>query len=123
MPNDPSTQDCTDQERKNYPTFGSLLRGARLGFHYVPKLDAWVRISASGWMPGSPAAWELQVIATPLRKGLGVRGEHVVWWDDDAEGERLLRLCPALRAMVGRRIDFETFVVDDDGNEAKLHVA
>lgn len=67
------------------PTFGQVLRGARLGYHWSAKHQAMVRVAGDGpfqiWLcpPG-------QLPSAPTK------GEFRVWW----EKPEILDACPAL---------------------------
>lgn len=56
------------------PTFGNMIRGARLGFHWSEPLQAMVRIDANG------PPWT--VTMCPAEKiPNGRKGTHLVWWE------------------------------------------
>lgn len=57
------------------PTFGQTIRGARLGYAWMPSIGAFVRISPAG---GND--WLVEAVP-PERLPKSTRGEHVVWWE------------------------------------------
>lgn len=93
------------------PTFGSVLRAARLGYHWSEKLGAFLRVSGDG-----PFVFDLAP-ATGVPKQ-HAKGEHRVWWDTD-EGRNAVLSCGALRGI--RRVSRPfRITVGDDGERASL---
>lgn len=56
------------------PTFGNMIRGSRLGFHWSAELQAMVRIDAEG------PPWKV-TMCPPNKIPNGIKGTHLVWWE------------------------------------------
>ncbi len=88
------------------PSFGSTIRGARLGYRWSDANEGFVRMSedhASGRIRIDIAPEGL----IPSRRTPS--GQHAVWW----EGPEILAALTALRGVKIRRV--ESFLVDDNG--------
>lgn len=73
----------------NGPTFGAVLRGARLGWHWSARHGGFIRLSVEG----TKAVVQLHPNSLmPSRKG----GDYVCWWEDPG----LLDCIPQLRRVV-----------------------
>lgn len=57
------------------PTFGNMIRGARLGFHWSGELQAMVRIDASG------PPWTVTMCPADKIPKAGGKGAYLVWWE------------------------------------------
>ena len=96
-------------------TFGQYLRAARLGYHRVKTIDAWVRISDAHDDRGS--RWRIDV-AEGLVPGRETRPKnHRVWWEVEGGEARLLEAIPLLATIRERATLPHTFYVDDGGEE------
>ena len=90
------------------PTFGSVVRGLRLGYHWSHKHQCFIRIGGEG------PPWEIHLAPNggiPNRKG----GEHFrVWWEDPDGGASVLDMILPLRNVRGVKKPI-LFFVDDEG--------
>ncbi len=80
------------------PSFGAMLRGARLGWRWSQKHGGFVRLSVVGHN-AVVQLWPNELM--PSRKS----GEYVVWWDDPSLLDGIAELRPITR--VKRPIYFE----------------
>lgn len=92
--------------------FGDYIRAARLGFHWSPLLEAFLRISDA---PGGRWLAELSPPGRLPSNGSGKK--HRRWWDDQ-DPDELVRLSPALlkRARPPAPV---SLLLDDDGAEVR----
>ncbi len=97
-------------------TLGSTLRAARLGFHWMAELGAYVRIREA------PDGWAVQVAPRGAMPTKGAAQQYRVWWETP-EGEQsievdLLAICRRVlggEARVTRLKQAVGFVIDDSG--------
>lgn len=91
------------------PTFGQVIRAARLGYHWAPRLQAMVRMSDCG-----PHTEIRLCPADQLPKGAsrGENPEHRCWWECK---EDLLGLIAPIRGIRAVKSPIR-FLVDDNGN-------
>ena len=89
------------------PTFGSVIRAARLGYHWSHKHGCFIRIGGDG------PPWEISLAPNgviPNRRS----GEHFrVWWENEDRDEVLDMILP-LRGVRGVKKPI-IFFVDDEG--------
>jgi hypothetical protein len=88
------------------PSFGSTIRGARLGYRWSDDHEGFVRMSEDH------ASGRFRIDLAP--EGLipahrTASGQHAAWW----EHHEILAALTALRGLKIRRV--ESFLVDDDG--------
>lgn len=90
-------------------TFGNYLRGARLGFRYSDKHEAFIRVIIV-----SDEAISVEVVPPDqLPRGGRQKIEYVCWWEGE-DSEYALDLCEPLKGI--RNPDKPLrFTVDDDG--------
>lgn len=89
------------------PTFGQVIRGARLGYHWSAKHGCMIRIDADG-PPHQIALCPPE--ALPKGKGKHASENHRCWWDEP----EVLDLVPDLNAVRGVKKPI-VFHVDDNG--------
>lgn len=102
--------------RQQSSAFGRYIRAARLGFHLVPSLKSWVRLSDAGEAFRVDMVPEGMLIPGDFAKD--PRREHRVWWEGDPKGERLLALSPALQRL-GAPLKPLSFLLDEGGEEVR----
>lgn len=90
-------------------TFGSVVRGYRLGYGYSDKHRCFVRIDAQG------PPWQITLAPNGgiPAKFQGSK-EHVVWWNDGESKEILDTIRPLANVRGVKRV--VNFHVDYDGN-------
>ena len=96
------------------PTFGSVVRGARLGYHWSHRHGCFIRISGDG------PPWEIRLAPNggiPSRSD----GEYRVWWEHEDREEVLDMILP-LRNVRGVKRPI-AFFVDDEGRSPKYETA
>lgn len=91
------------------PSFGSFLRGCRLGYGWSERLQAFLRLRWVQWHDEELIAADLapndQIPGTPSSQ------LHICWWDD---GETIFDHAPALRAIKRVKAPF-TFYMTQTG--------
>src|SRR6266849_7295263 len=70
------TPPFTGNMKERFVTFGSVVRGLRLGYGYSHKHRCFVRIDAQG------PPWQITLAPNVPSKFQGSK-EHMVWWEDD----------------------------------------
>ena len=90
------------------PTFGNMIRGARLGFHWSEPLQAMVRIDAEG------PPWRVTMCPARNIPKSGEKGAHLVWWEAE---ENPLAFSRAVNAEANPR-NIVTFSIDEQGEKA-----
>lgn len=91
------------------PTFGMVIRGLRLGYHWSHNHQCFVRIDAQG------PPWEIRLAPHGvLPSGKYGTGKHRCWWD---EGEDVLAMIIPLKGVKGIKKPI-MFFVDDEGARA-----
>lgn len=97
------------------PSFGSMIRGARLGYHWSDKHGCFIRIGGDG------PPWEIRLAPNggiPARTST----EHYrVWWEDENANDILLMVEP-LRNVRGVKRPI-MFFVDDEGRSLSSKAA
>ena len=89
------------------PTFGNVIRGARLGFHWSEPLKAMVRIDAEG------PPWKV-TMCPPGKIPNGGKGTFLVWWE---AADNPLAYSRAVNAEANPR-DVVVFSIDEQGEKA-----
>lgn len=78
--------------------FGRYIRAARLGYHEVAAMQAWVK-----FLIHDDRTIEARIVPTsqliPAHFEKKRHEKHVVWWEGDPKGEKLLSLSPALQRL------------------------
>ncbi len=93
------------------PTFGNMIRGARLGFHWSEPLNAMVRIDANG------PPWTI-TMCPPDKipnggRGASEKGAHLIWWEAK---ENPLAFSRAINAEANPR-GVVVFLIGEDGEK------
>ncbi len=88
------------------PTFGQLLKGARLGYHWSPQLSAMVRIDAVG------PPWTV-TMCPPDKIPNGGKGTYLAWWE---VADNPLAYSRAVNAEASPR-GLVTFSIDEQGEK------
>jgi len=79
------------------PSFGQVLRGARLGWHWVPQWQAFMKIYAPSH---GKALIDIRPNGTiTAERGRATATEHVVWWEDADFIAAMVEHIPALRSV------------------------
>lgn len=97
------------------PTFGSVVRGARLGYHWSHRHGCFVRISGDG------PPWEIRLAPNGGIPNVSSKSEYRVWWEHE-DHEEILELIIPLRNVRGVKKPI-MFFVDDKGRSPKYEAA
>lgn len=92
------------------PTFGSVLRGARLGYRWSHKHRCFIRIGSDG------PPWEIRLAPSGGIPNHPSKSEYRVWWEAEDPNAVLDMILPLRNVRGVRRLI--TFFVDDDGCRA-----
>lgn len=92
------------------PSFGSMIRGKRLGYGWSHRHGCFVRISGEG------PPWEIRLAPDRGIPTGGTKGEYRCWWDNK-DGEDVLDMIEPLRQVRGVKRPL-MFFVDDNGQGA-----
>lgn len=90
------------------PTFGQLIKGARLGYHWSPQLSAMVRVDAEG------PPWKVTMCPPAMIPNAGNKGHFLVWWE---AADNPLAHSPAVNEAANPR-NVVTFSIGENGEKA-----
>lgn len=89
------------------PTFGSVIRGLRLGYHWSHKYGCFIRIGADG------PPWEIRLAPNGGIPNRRSDGDFRVWWENK-DRDQVLAMIQPLQAVRGVKKPI-MFFVDDEG--------
>lgn len=92
--------------------FGNYLRAARLGFHWSPRLEAFLRLTD---LPGG--RWLAELAPRGCLPSAPARA-HRVWWEGEQDPDAVVALSPGLLAHA-RPAGPVSIVLDDTGAEVR----
>jgi hypothetical protein len=96
----------TLHHKKGRPTFGQTIRGARLGFHWYPPVNAMVRIEDAG-----DTAFTVILCPSDRLPSTVAGTPHRVWWESNEDV--LAMVTPPL---AGRTVtQMQRLLVDNSG--------
>lgn len=95
----------------NEPSFGGIIRGARVGFHWSDTYGCFIRISGDG-------PFLIEVHPGPIPPGTKTKRGHWAWWDADGDvtPDDLLDMIADLQKEPAKPA---SFWVDDDGKTVR----
>jgi hypothetical protein len=90
-----------EQKSGRHNKFGTAIKGARLGYHWIPGDAALMRM---GWREGDTIFVELIPFSPEYHEYLQKDGfDHIIWWmegEEHVDGTKLFLMSPALRPLL-----------------------
>ncbi len=95
------TESFLENKSGRHSKFGTAIKAARMGYHWIPSDAALMRMS---WIKGNIIFIELLPFSPDFHSYLQKNSfEHIIWWmegEEQVDGTELFLLSPALKSLL-----------------------